>query len=348
MLVHVIGNASPHPTGNAAQGQGRRPCSAGKGFRPAGGPRYPVRRRTQHLPARHRKTAAQMDRETVLFKTVSAVRRTHPAHYPGPFAHPLARTAGHRRLVPEGSNGHFLVFTSYRILHIPTGSDFAYRQCIAQVRYRDIRSIRLGWQGLVMDYKNGRRECFGGIPRREKKKIRQLLPALPLVKQALQPVGRRHLCPRCTAVLSERTMRCRRCALPFKSRKIAALMAVLFPGGGYVYLRLIFPAIVLGLLEVLVLAAFVATEAHVVPGRSEPLSDIGRPGPDLGCHQDGRMAARRSFHQAVYSSQGPPGPLVAIRILNLTGCTAGMARGMGGAEKGGSPAAAEQPGNGLR
>ncbi len=159
----------------------------------------------------------------------------------------------------------FLVFTTYRILHIPTGSNFAYRQCIAQVRYRDIRSIRLGWQGLVMDYKNGRRECFGGIPRREKKKIRQLLPALPLVKQALQPVGRRHLCPRCTAVLSERTMRCRRCALAFKSRKIAALMAVLFPGGGYVYLRLIFPAIVSGLLEVLVLAGLVAIGAQFIP-----------------------------------------------------------------------------------
>ena len=31
-----------------------------------------------------------------------------------------------------------LVFTTYRILHIPTASDFSYRQSISQVRYRDI------------------------------------------------------------------------------------------------------------------------------------------------------------------------------------------------------------------
>lgn len=159
----------------------------------------------------------------------------------------------------------FLVFTTYRVLHIPTGSNFAYRQCIAQVRYRDIRSIRLGWRGLAMDYKNGRSESFGGIPLRERKKIRQLLPVLPLIKQVLQPVGRRHLCPRCTAVLSERTMRCRRCALSFKSRKIAALMALLFPGGGYFYSRLYFPAVVFGFLEALVLTGLVAIGTQLIP-----------------------------------------------------------------------------------
>ena len=264
MLVHVIGNASPSQLETPSKPKGDAPVLREKVFG------LPVDRdilfadeHNIYQPAiekRQRKWIVKLSFLKPFLLSGERILRITPARSPIRWREQLV--TGGLFLNLERA---FLIFTSYRILHIPTGSDFAYRQCIAQVRYRDIRSIRLGWQGLVMDYKNGRRECFGGIPRREKKKIRQLLPALPLVKQALQPVGRRHLCPRCTAVLSERTMRCRRCALPFKSRKIAALMAVLFPGGGYVYLRLIFPAIVLGLLEVLVLAAFVATEAHVVP-----------------------------------------------------------------------------------
>ena len=264
MLVHVIGNSSPTQLETPLKAKGDAPVLREKVFG------LPVDRdilfadeHNIYQPAiekRQRKWIVKLSFLKPFLLSGERILRITPARSP---------VRWHEQLVTGGLfiglESAFLVFTTFRILHIPTGSNLAYRQCIAQVRYRDIRSIRLGWQGLVMDYKNGRRECFGGIPRREKKKIRQLLPALPLVKQALQPVGRRHLCPRCTAVLSERTMRCRRCALPFKSRKIAALMAVLFPGGGYVYLRLIFPAIVLGLLEVLVLAAFVATEAHVVP-----------------------------------------------------------------------------------
>ena len=162
-----------------------------------------------------------------------------------------------------------LVFTSYRILHIPTDSAYGYRQCIAQVRYRDIRSIHLRRQTLIIAYKNGRTEHFGGVALRERKKIKQLLPALPLVKQVLQPVGRRHLCPRCTAVLSERTMRCRRCELPFKSKHVAGLMALLFPGGGYFYSRQIFPGAIFFSLEALLLAMLVVIGASLIPVGAE-------------------------------------------------------------------------------
>lgn len=159
----------------------------------------------------------------------------------------------------------FLVFTSYRILHIPTDSDYAYRQSIAQVRYRDIRSIDLRRQTLIIAYKNGRTERFSGVAFRERKKIRQLLPVLPLIKEVLQPVGRRHLCPRCTAVLSERTMRCRRCDLPFKSKHMAGLLALLFPGGGYFYSRLFFPGVIFFVLEALLLSTLVAIWAPFIP-----------------------------------------------------------------------------------
>ena len=148
-----------------------------------------------------------------------------------------------------GLERSFLVFTTYRMLHIPTASNYGYRHSIAQVRYRDIRCIRLRRQTLIVDYKNGRAERFGAIAWRERKKIRQLLPALPLVKEVFQPVGRRHLCPRCKTVLSERFMRCRRCDLAFKSKPVAGLMAVLFPGGAYFYARQFYPATLFCLLE---------------------------------------------------------------------------------------------------
>ena len=264
MLVNVIGNASPTQLETPPKAKEDAPVLREKVFG------LPVDRdilfADEHniyqsaIEKRQRKWIVKLSFLKPFLLSGERILRITPARSPLRWREQLV-TGG----LFLGLERAFLVFTTYRILHIPTGSNFAYRQCIAQVRYRDIRSIRLGWQGLVMDYKNGCRECFGAIPRRERKKIRQLLPVLPLVKQVLQPVGRRHLCPRCTAVLSERTMRCRRCALPFKSRKIAALMALLFPGGGYFYARLFFPAVVFGLLEALVLAAFVAIWKPFVP-----------------------------------------------------------------------------------
>ena len=116
------------------------------------------------------------------------------------------------------------------------------------------------WRTLVIAYKNGKTERFSGIASRERKKIKQLLPALPLMKQVLQPVGRRHLCPRCTAVLSERTMRCRRCELTFKSKWVAGI-----PGGGYFYSRLFFPGAIFFTLEAILVSLLVAVEASLIP-----------------------------------------------------------------------------------
>jgi ribosomal protein L40E len=110
-----------------------------------------------------------------------------------------------------------------------------------------------------------KQSALAGLLFSERKKIKQLLPALPLMKQVLQPVGRRHLCPRCTAVLSERTMRCRRCELPFKSKWVAGLMALLFPGGGYFYSRLFFPGAIFFALEALLVSLLVAVGASFIP-----------------------------------------------------------------------------------
>ena len=264
MLVHVIGNIAPSQLETPSEDKQASPILREKVFG------LPVDRDilftdegNVYRPAiekRQRKWIVKLAFLKSFLLKGEQILRIAPARSP---------IRWHEQLITGGLfmglEKAFLVFTTYRILHVPTGSDYAYRQTIAQVRYRDIRSIRLRWQTLVIDYKNGKTEHFGAIPLRERRKLQQLLPALPLMKQVLQPVGRRHLCPRCTTVLSERTMRCRRCELPFKSPKIAGVMALLFPGGGYFYSRLFYPAAVFFTIELLVLAVIVAVGAALVP-----------------------------------------------------------------------------------
>lgn len=264
MLVHAIGNAPPSQLETAPEDKEVSPILREKVFG------LPVDRdilftdeRNVYRPAvekRQRRWIVKLAFLKPFLLKGERILRIAPARSPIRW-HEQLITAG----LFLGLEKAFLVFTTYRILHIPTGSDYAYRQTIAQVRYRDISGIRLHWQTLAIDYKNGRMECFGAIPLRERRKLRQLLPALPLMKQVLQPVGRRHLCPRCTTVLSERSMRCRRCELPFKSPKMAGLMALLFPGGGYFYSRLFYPAAVFCTIEMLMLAMLVTVGAAFVP-----------------------------------------------------------------------------------
>ena len=264
MPVNAIGNAPPSQMVTAPQDESSTPVIREKVFG------LPVDREvlfTDHcniyrsnIEKRQRKWFVKLSFLKPFLLGGERILRITPARSPLRWYEQLL-TGG----VFLGLENALLVFTSYRILHIPTGSDFAYRQTIAQVRYRDIRSIRLRRQTLVITYNNDRTERFGGIAFRERKKIRQLLPALPLTKQVLQPVGRRHLCPRCAAVLSEQTMRCRRCELRFKSRPMAACLALLFPGGGYFYSRLFYPGVVFTIIEGLLVVALAAILTSFIP-----------------------------------------------------------------------------------
>lgn len=268
MLVNVIGNASPAQLGTPPEKTSSSPVLREKVFG------LPVDRDILFTDYRNVYQAGIEKRQRKWFVKLSFLKpfllagerilRIVPARSPIRWYEQVL-TGG----VFLGLERALLVFTSYRILHIPTDSAYGYRQCLAQVRYRDIRSIQLRRQTLIIAYKNGRTEHFGGIAFRERKKIKQLLPALPLVKQVLQPVGRRHLCPRCTAVLSERTMRCRRCELPFKTKWMAGLMALLFPGGGYFYSRQIFPGAIFFALEALLLAMLVVIGMSLIPVGAE-------------------------------------------------------------------------------
>ncbi len=129
-----------------------------------------------------------------------------------------------------------VVFTNYRILHIPVGRRERYRQSIAQIRYGDIRSIRLRRGALVVAYKQGAGEQFKAVAFAERRKIKQLLPALPLTRKVLSPSTRTQLCPRCTRPLIKPVASCAHCGQAFKQKALALLATLCTPGGGYGYL----------------------------------------------------------------------------------------------------------------
>jgi hypothetical protein len=144
-----------------------------------------------------------------------------------------------------------LVFTDRRIFHVPTTPAYRYRNSVAQVPYRLCRSISMKGRSLILVYKAaGMTEKFFSLAGREKKKIRAILKAVPVSNDGAAAGGRTHLCPRCAAPLSVSDYACRRCHLRFKTGRLATLMAVLLPGGGYFYIRQPFLGAMSAILEI--------------------------------------------------------------------------------------------------
>ena len=153
------------------------------------------------------------------------------------------------------------VFTNYRILHIPATADYSYNNSIAQVAYGGCQSIVLKGGTLIVQYEragNGKIEKFKAIASSERKKIRYLLNKKIPIAGTKGPLSARiHLCPRCTRKLAAGQKKCEKCQLQFKSKFVAALGALLIPGGGYFYIRQNLLGFLAALLEI-VLAVLIA------------------------------------------------------------------------------------------
>jgi hypothetical protein len=130
-----------------------------------------------------------------------------------------------------------LVFTNKRIFHIPTKSDYSYRNSIAQVKYVNCKSIILKGRNLIINYKTGLKEKFLYISGKEKKKIATILSSISFEGQLASNEGRVHLCPRCRHKLEEGKYSCPNCSLEFKRRDEARKISIIYPGGGYFYTR---------------------------------------------------------------------------------------------------------------
>jgi hypothetical protein len=129
------------------------------------------------------------------------------------------------------------VFTNKRIFHIPTNMDYSYRDSIAQLRYTDCTLIKMKGRTLVVEYKNGKKEKFHYVARRERRKIRALLEIISLEGSPSRAQKRVHLCPRCTYELEEEKYTCSNCHLEFKNKAEGKKISLIYPGGGYFYTR---------------------------------------------------------------------------------------------------------------
>ncbi len=130
-----------------------------------------------------------------------------------------------------------ILFTNERILHIPTKWNYSYRNSIARIFYADCQSVVVKRGKLVIRYKNGDKEVFPLIARKEKKKINALMKTVSLEGEGSKEGGRTHLCPRCTGELIKNKYSCPVCHLTFKDRTEAGRISIIYPGGGYFYTR---------------------------------------------------------------------------------------------------------------
>jgi len=130
-----------------------------------------------------------------------------------------------------------LVFTNKRIFHIPTKSNYSYRNSIAQLFYSDCNSIVIKGRNLIVDYKDGHKEKFLYVSGKEKKKITTILPLVSFEGLAGKYKGRVHLCPRCRHELEQERYSCPNCNLEFKEKDEGRRTSIIYPGGGYFYTR---------------------------------------------------------------------------------------------------------------
>jgi len=168
------------------------------------------------------------------------------------------------------------VFTNYRIFHIPATATYNYKSSITQMAYAGCQSIVLKGGTLTVQFEHAgvkKTEKFTAIAVPERKKIRSLLKKkIPLSATKGHLSARIHLCPRCTRPLGEGKKKCEKCQLQFKTKPVAAILALLIPGGGYFYIRQYLLGFLDALLEIVALgliAYLIHALAHQMP--VEPL-----------------------------------------------------------------------------
>lgn len=158
------------------------------------------------------------------------------------------------------------VFTHKRIFHIPTTMNYSYRDSIAQIPYADCAFIKMRGSTLIVEYKNGRKEKFHYVARRERKKIRALLETISLEGSPSRTQIRVHLCPRCTDELEREKYTCPNCHLEFKDKAEAKKISLIYPGGGYFYTRHPFLGLGDAITETILIILVIASLFNVIKG----------------------------------------------------------------------------------
>ena len=133
-----------------------------------------------------------------------------------------------------------LVFTDRRVLIIQIDSRRRALGLKTQLRFECIEGFAkrtFGYLGFTL--RNKKKLYITGIPRKDRKAIRELL------QDRIQTgpsnaiglgVGVENLCPQCGNKVVGFPDRCKQCASPFKSARRAGLLSLAFPGLGDLYL----------------------------------------------------------------------------------------------------------------
>ncbi len=131
-----------------------------------------------------------------------------------------------------------LVFTDRRLLMLQIDSRRRVRELKSQVRYEAIEKRERGALGVMrLKLRDGGALNLTGVPRRDRKVLRELLDAKLGAKSADAPgLGRENLCPHCGHRVVGFPESCNRCARAFKSARKAAWLSLAFPGVGDLYL----------------------------------------------------------------------------------------------------------------
>jgi hypothetical protein len=148
--------------------------------------------------------------------------------------------AGHA--VAYHINLRALVFTTERVILIHIGALSKPRALVSELPYASIRKLRSTWSGFCeVTLANGRTHRFSGVPRADRKFLREFLATVIPVTTPAGELGEAsdglvHLCPHCYTALPGRPRVCVSCGGGIKAALTAALLSFGLPGLGNWYL----------------------------------------------------------------------------------------------------------------
>jgi len=135
-------------------------------------------------------------------------------------------------------NRRAIVLTTERIILMQVDGRGQPRALRSQVLLPSIASFaRTGLGNTVLRLADGAKYVFARVRRRDRKALVELTPlATARATAPATGAGLEHLCPRCFKVLHDQPLECPHCGGGLKSPRKAAVLSLLFPGLGNIYL----------------------------------------------------------------------------------------------------------------
>ncbi len=136
-------------------------------------------------------------------------------------------------------NRQVFIFTTKRILLIQFKGKYKPWDLFAQIAYQNVKKVKQTFFGNVKFYfTGGESSFFISMPKYDRKNIVHITNAIreKMGSPTDVPGSNENLCPYCFTVVQGFPRSCSNCNKPFKSRKKAGLLSLVFPGLGDFYL----------------------------------------------------------------------------------------------------------------